>query len=311
MRTAPDNPTALQLSESLDWRSQEVTEILERALAEDIGTGLPAEALAKAGDITTAGVLPDRVEAVGRFLANEVMVVAGLLLAARLFELLDPIIKFRPLIEDGAQASHGTVLAEARGDARPLLRGERTALNFLQRLSGIATLTRRFVTRLEGTKAKIRDTRKTTPGLRLLERYAVRVGGGTNHRFGLFDAVLIKENHAQLAGGVGEAVRRARQRYGHAQVIQVEVRDEAELRQALEAGADAILLDNMNIEQVDLAVDVIKGRAWVEASGGIRLDNVRAYAECGVDYISVGALTHSAPAADISLDLVPAEKSNP
>lgn len=300
MTTASNNPVGLRLEQTVDWRAPEVAEILERALAEDIGKG----------DLTTAAVLPDAVAGQGSFLANEVMVVAGLPVVERLFALLDPNLRFQSLIAEGTQVSRG-LLAEARGDARPLLRGERTALNFLQRLSGTATLTRRFVTRLEGTRAKIRDTRKTTPGLRLLERYAVRVGGGTNHRFGLFDAVLIKENHAQMAGGVTEAVRRARQRYGSSQLIQVEVRDQAELQQALEAGADALLLDNMNIEQVDLAVELVGGRALIEASGGIQLENVRAYAECGVDFISVGALTHSAPAADISFDLVPLGKSGP
>ena len=283
-----------------EWRVREVTEILERALAEDLGSG----------DLTTDATVPAPVEAAGTFLAQEVMVVAGLPVVERLFELLNPKLRFRALVEEGQLVSRG-VLAEVRGDARALLRGERTALNFLQRLSGIATLTRRYVARLEGTKAKLRDTRKTTPGLRLLERYAVRVGGGSNHRFGLFDAVLIKENHARLAGGVGEAVRRAREKYGTRQLIQAEVRDETELRQALEAGADAVLLDNMTVEQVDLAVDLVQGRAVVEASGGLKLDNLRAYAECGVDYISVGALTHSAPAAEISFDLVPVGEPRP
>jgi len=298
-------PQSAGLVQSLDWRSKEVTAILERALAEDLGAGLPAEALAKAGDLTTDATLPDPLEAAGSFLAQEVMVVAGLPVVERLYELLDAKLRFRALVEEGQSVSRG-VLAEVRGDARALLRGERTALNFLQRMSGIATLTRRYVTRLEGTRAQLRDTRKTTPGLRLLERYAVRVGGGSNHRMGLYDAVLIKENHARLAGGVGEAVRRARSKYGRAQAIQAEVRDDAELRQALEAGADSVLLDNMSVEQVDLAVELVRGRCVIEASGGIKLDNIRAYAECGVDYISVGALTHSAPAAEISFDLQPA-----
>lgn len=302
MKVASDKSAARHAAESqptaLDWRAKGVTQLLERALREDIGSG----------DLTTDAVLPEGVEALGRFLAKETLVVTGLLLVKRLFELLDAGIHFRPLVEEGALAGRG-VLAEVRGDARALLRGERTALNFLQRLSGIATLTRRFVTRIEGTRAKILDTRKTTPGLRLLERYAVRVGGGTNHRLGLFDAVLIKENHAQLAGGVAEAVRCARRKYGSERPIEVEVRDETELRQALQAGADALLLDNMTPEQVRAALDLIRGRATVEVSGGVKLDTVRDYAECGVDYISVGALTHSAPAADISFDLVPADKS--
>ena len=283
-----------------EWRVREVTEILERALAEDLGSG----------DLTTDATVPAPVEAAGTFLAQEVMVVAGLPVVERLFELLNPKMRFRALVEEGQLVSRG-VLAEVRGDARALLRGERPALNFRRRWSGPPPLPRRYVARLEGTKAKLRDTRKTTPGLRLLERYAVRVGGGSNHRFGLFDAVLIKENHARLAGGVGEAVRRAREKYGTRQLIQAEVRDETELRQALEAGADAVLLDNMTVEQVDLAVDLVQGRAVVEASGGLKLDNLRAYAECGVDYISVGALTHSAPAAEISFDLVPVGEPRP
>lgn len=298
MSTAPKSPTELERSPGLDWHSAAVTEILQRALDEDIG----------ASDLTTDAVLPERVEARGTFLANEALVVAGLPVVERLFAVLDPSLRFHGLVEEGAQVGRGP-LAEIRGDARSLLRGERVALNFLQRLSGIATFTRRFVSRLEGTKTRIRDTRKTTPGLRLLERYAVRVGGGTNHRFGLYDAVLIKENHAQVAGGMGEATRRARACYAGERPIQVEVRDEAELRAALAAGADALLLDNMTIEQVDTAVALVRGRVPVEASGGIRLENVRAYAECGVDFISVGALTHSAPAAEISFDLVPSKNS--
>ena len=287
-----------QLVAELDPRTPRVTELLQRALDEDLG----------ASDLTTDGVLPEGVEAVGTFLAKESLVVAGLPVVERIFELLDPTLRFRALVEEGALVNRGR-LAEVRGDARPLLRGERVGLNFLQRLSGIASLTRRFVMRLEGTRALIRDTRKTTPGLRLLEKYAVRVGGGTNHRFGLYDGVLIKGNHAQLAGSVAEAVKRAKARYKGERLVQVEVRDENELREALAAGADALLLDNMSVEQVDTAVQLVARRVPVEASGGIRLENVRAYAECGVDFISVGALTHSAPAADISFDLQPAKDS--
>jgi nicotinate-nucleotide pyrophosphorylase (carboxylating) len=195
-------------------------------------------------------------------------------------------------------------MAEVVGDARALLRSERTALNFLQRLCGIATLTRRFRTELQGTEVELRDTRKTTPGLRSLEKYAVRVGGGVNHRFGLHDAILIKENHAQVVGSLGEAIRRAREKYGAGEAIEAEVRNASELEEALAAGADTVLLDNMSVEQVRQSMAKIRGRARVEVSGGMRLENVRAYAECGVDYISVGALTHSAPAADISFDLV-------
>ncbi len=289
MSTVSNKPAA---AEGLDWNSREMDELLERALAEDIGPG----------DITTAAVLPEALEAAGTFQANASLVVAGLPLAQRLYALLDPAIQFQAVAEEGALVARGP-LAVARGDARALLRGERTALNFLQRLSGIATLTRRFALRLEGTKAKLLDTRKTTPGLRVLERYAVRAGGGANHRFGLFDAVLIKENHAQLAGGVGAAVRRAR-RQSAGQKIEAEVRDVAEIREALDAGADMLLLDNLSVHDVRRAVSLVAGRVPLEVSGGITLETIRDYAECGVDFISVGALTHSAPAANISVDLV-------
>jgi nicotinate-nucleotide pyrophosphorylase (carboxylating) len=259
-----------------DWHSAEITALLEGALAEDIGWG----------DITTDAVVPDPVPAQGTFQAKESIVVAGLPLVARLYELLDPALRFEARADEGALVGRG-IVAEVDGDARMLLCGERVALNFLQRLCGIATLTRRFVTQLEGTKACIRDTRKTTPGLRALEKYAVRMGGGANHRFGLFDAVLIKENHVEKFH------------------IQVEVRDAAELSDALAAGPDSLLLDNMTPDDVARAVRTVAGRLPVEASGGITLENIRAYAEAGVDFISVGALTHSAPAADISFELLP------
>jgi len=310
MSTAPKVPAGLDTAAEFDWRAPAVTELLQRALDEDLGASLPAEGWAKAGDLTTEGVLPERVEAQGTFLANQALVIAGLPLVERLYELLDPGLRFRGLVNEGTQVSCGPV-AEVRGDARTLLRGERVALNFLQRLSGIATLTRHFLKELEGTKTKIRDTRKTTPGLRLLERYAVRVGGGMNHRFGLYDGVLIKENHAQLVGGVGEATRRAKARYAGEHPVQVEVRNQADLGQALTAGADALLLDNMPVAAVRRAVALVAGRVPLEASGGMRLETVRAYAEAGVDFISVGALTHSAPAADISFDLVRATTAGP
>jgi len=293
MSTASHKPAA---AEGLDWNSREMDELLERALAEDIGPG----------DLTTAAVLPEAVEATGTFLAKSSLVVAGLPLVARLYALLDPAIRFQAIAEEGALVARGP-LAVARGDARALLRGERTALNFLQRLSGIATLTRRYALRLEGTRAKLLDTRKTTPGLRVLERYAVRAGGGSNHRFGLFDAVLIKENHAELAGGVGAAVRRAR-RQAAGQKIEIETRDLAEVRDALEARADAVLLDNMSVHDVRQAVGLVAGRVPLEVSGGITLENIRDYAEAGVDFISVGALTHSAPATDISFEVIAGEK---
>jgi len=293
MSTASHKPAA---AEGLDWNSREMDELLERALAEDIGPG----------DLTTAAVLTEAVEAAGTFQANASLVVAGLPLAQRLYALLDPSIRFQAIAEEGALVARGP-LAVAKGDGRALLRGERTTLNFLQRLCGIATLTRRFALRLDGTKARLLDTRKTTPGLRVLERYAVRAGGGGNHRFGLFDAVLIKENHAELAGGVGAAVRRAR-RQAAGQKIEAEARDLAEVRDALEAGADAVLLDNMSVHDVREAVRLAAGRAPLEVSGGITLENIRDYAEAGVDFISVGALTHSAPAADISFEVFAGEK---
>lgn len=285
MTTEPTQP---------DWHLPDITALLEGALAEDIGSG----------DLTTDAVVPEPVPAQGTFQAKETIVVAGLPLVARLYELLDPALRFEARAKEGLPVKRG-ILAEVAGDARPLLRGERVALNFLQRLCGIATLTRRFVAQLEGTKARIRDTRKTTPGLRALEKYAVRLGGGANHRFGLFDAVLIKENHAEMAGGVAEAVRRARDKSGEQFHIQVEVRDAAELSDALATGPDSLLLDNMTPDAVARAVQNVAGRLPVEASGGITLENVRAYAEAGVDFISVGALTHSAPAADISFELLP------
>lgn len=294
--TEKDNPTTSRadIEQTLDWRWPAVTAIIRAALEEDIGSG----------DLTTEGVLPGPVPARASLIANEVMIVAGLPVAARVFELLDPKIAFLAQVEEGASVARGRVLAEVRGDARSLLKGERVALNFLQRLSGIATLTRRYASRIEGTKAKILDTRKTTPGLRLLERYAVRVGGGTNHRQGLYDAILIKDNHLELAGGVAAAVERARKKYGRKHPIQVEVRDEAEVPAALDAGADSLLLDNMSPEQVKEAIELVAGRARVEASGGIRVEKVRTYAEAGVDFISVGALTHSATFAEISVDIV-------
>jgi nicotinate-nucleotide pyrophosphorylase (carboxylating) len=285
MTTEPTQP---------DWYSPDITALLECALAEDIGSG----------DLTTDAVVPDPVPAQGAFQAKESIVVAGLPLVARLYELLDPALRVEARADEGTLVGRG-VVAEVEGDARMLLCGERVALNFLQRLCGIATLTRRFVTQLEGTKARIRDTRKTTPGLRALEKYAVRMGGGANHRFGLFDAVLIKENHVGMAGGVADAVNRARTKYGRQFHIQVEVRDDAELRDALAAGPDSLLLDNMTPDEVARAVNNVTGSLPVEASGGIALENVRTYAEAGVDFISVGALTHSAPAADISFELLP------
>jgi len=265
-------------------------------LAEDVGRG----------DITTEAVVLPGVRARGRFVAKQDLVVAGLEVADAVFAVLDSSVEIEAFVTDGDRVSAGEVFARVEGPAEVLLAAERTALNLLQHLSGIATLTRAFVEAVAGTRAQIVDTRKTLPGLRMLQKYAVVVGGGRNHRFGLDDGILIKDNHIALAGGVRTAVERARKYAGHMHKIEVEVSNMDDLREALEARADIILLDNMSPEMVREAVRLIREQApdvLVEASGGITLENVRAYAEAGVDLISIGALTHSAPAADISMKL--------
>ncbi len=229
--------------------------------------------------------------------------VAGLDVAALAFRLLDPEVRWQPRLEDGAQIGNKpTPLAEVSGNARALLTAERVALNFLQRMSGVATITRRYVERVAGTQARIADTRKTTPGLRLLEKYAVRVGGGFNHRIGLYDAVLIKDNHIRAAGSIGRAVSQARAQAAHTVKIEVETTSLAQVEQALTAGADIILLDNMDLATMRQAVQTVGGRAITEASGGLTEDRLAQVAATGVNVLSVGALTHSAPAMDISLD---------
>jgi nicotinate-nucleotide pyrophosphorylase (carboxylating) len=265
--------------------------IIENALAEDIHTG----------DITTLAVVPERREARARLTAKEPMVLAGLEAAARVFHLLDPRILVTPRFADGDPLENGAVIAEILGDAASLLQGERVALNILQRMCGVATLTARYVAAVKGTKARVVDTRKTTPGLRILEKYAVRVGGGINHRTGLYDGVLIKENHIVAAGGITSAIARARAYIPHTMRIEVETETLAEVAEALTAGADIIMLDNMDTAVMREAVAMIAGRALVEASGGVNLETVREIAETGVDIISVGALTHSARAMDISM----------
>ncbi|MDW8256562.1 MAG: carboxylating nicotinate-nucleotide diphosphorylase [Acidobacteriota bacterium] len=266
-------------------------------LAEDVGRG----------DITTEAVVLPGVRARGRFIAKQDLVVAGLEVADAVFAVLDSSVEIEAFVTDGDRVRAGDVFARVEGPAEVLLAAERTALNLLQHLSGIATLTRAFVEAVAGTRAQIVDTRKTLPGLRMLQKYAVVVGGGRNHRFGLDDGVLIKDNHiTALAGSVRTAVERARKYAGHMHKIEVEVSNMEDLQEALDARADIILLDNMSPEEVREAVRLIRERApevLVEASGGITLENVRAYAEAGVDFISIGALTHSAPAADISMKL--------
>jgi nicotinate-nucleotide pyrophosphorylase (carboxylating) len=276
----------------------------EGALFSQIGAFL-SEDLGR-GDITTQATVSRNTNARGRFIAKEAMVVAGLEATEAVFSALDQEQQLEAFVSDGDEVEAGKVIARTAGFADVLLAGERTALNLLQRMSGIATATRAYVRAIEGTSAQIVDTRKTTPGLRMLEKYAVQAGGGRNHRFGLDDGVLIKDNHIALAGGVGAAVRKARESVGHLHKIEVEVSSEAGLREAIEAGADILLLDNQTPEQTHDLVVIARGlsdRLTLESSGGIVLENVRAYAETGVDLISIGALTHSSRAMDISFKI--------
>ncbi len=270
-----------------------VDEIVCRALQEDVGTG----------DITTLLTVPPGTEALGEFVATQPGVLAGLPVVERVFYQTDSRVQVEPLMKEGQRFDAGAVLGVVRGEARAILTGERVALNLLQRLSGIATLTARFVEAVRDLPVRICDTRKTTPGLRYLERYAVRMGGGFNHRFGLYDAVLIKDNHIAVCGGITEAVHRVRRTLPHTMKIEVECTTLQQVQEALEAGVDIILLDNMTLDSLREAVRMATGKAFLEASGGVRLETVRQIAETGVDAISVGALTHSAPAIDIKLEL--------
>jgi nicotinate-nucleotide pyrophosphorylase (carboxylating) len=276
----------------------------EGALFSQIGAFL-GEDLGR-GDITTQSTVIRNARARGRFLAKESMVVAGLEAAEAVFSTLDSQQQIEAFASDGDEVEAGKVIARTSGFADVLLAGERVALNLLQRLSGIATLTRQYVRAVEGTRAQIVDTRKTTPGLRMLEKYAVLSGGGRNHRFGLDDGVLIKDNHIALAGGVRTAVQRAREKVGHLHKVEIEISTERDLREAIASGADIILLDNLTPEETARMVTVARELApqvTLESSGGITLENVRAYGEAGVDLISVGALTHSARAVDISFKI--------
>jgi len=269
-------------------------EAVQRALDED---------LQSSGDITSRALIPPEAKGKGHIVMREEGVVAGLPLASMTFRLLDTKIGFQPLVSDGERVPAASEIAVVDGQVLTILEGERTALNFLQRLSGIATLTSLFVAAAAPFSAVILDTRKTTPGLRGLEKYAVRAGGGKNHRFGLYDAILIKDNHIAAVGGTGKAVELAREAAGSDVAIEVEVQRLRDLEEAIQAGADVVMLDNMTVEEVREAVLSARGRVKLEASGGIGVDNVTAYAETGVDFISVGALTHSARALDIALDL--------
>jgi nicotinate-nucleotide pyrophosphorylase (carboxylating) len=268
-------------------------------LAEDIGRG----------DITTYATVSDEARGTGRFLAKEYLVICGLDVAEAVFFHLDPDgTEMDTSYNDGDEVEEGTVFATLSGAADVLLSGERVALNLIQRLSGIATLTRQYVRAVEGTRAKIVDTRKTTPGLRLLEKYAVTVGGGKNHRLGLDDGILIKDNHIALAGGITEAVSAAKDRAGHLHKIEVEITNWAQLREAIDAGADIVMLDNQTPEEAAKLVEMARGLdpgVLIEASGGMSLEKVRLFAEAGVDMISVGRLTHSARAVDISFKIQP------
>jgi nicotinate-nucleotide pyrophosphorylase (carboxylating) len=267
--------------------------LVRAALAEDIGPG----------DITTTVCIPEGARAAAIVLAKQPGTVAGLAVGELAFRLLDPRAVWTPHVRDGDRVGEGrTPLATVAGDARALLTAERVALNFMQRLSGVATVTARYVDLVRGTNARIVDTRKTTPGLRLLEKYAVRMGGGFNHRLGLYDCVLIKDNHIKAAGGIAPAVARARAQAPHTMKVEVEASTPAQVGEALAAGADIILLDNMDTETMRRAVQTIAGRAITEASGGLTEARVAAIAATGVDILSIGALTHSAPALDISLD---------
>ena len=272
-----------------------VDSIVKAALAEDIGSG----------DITTALTIPRESDATGVIVAKEQGVICGLDVVRAAFKALDPEITVEEVAGDGSRIAAGDTIATLSGKTRGILTGERVALNFLQRMSGTATTTARYVESVSHTKARIVDTRKTTPGLRVLEKYAVRVGGGFNHRFGLSDGILIKDNHVAAASGIAGAVSAARKQAPHTLRIEVEVGSLNQLEAAVEAGADAVLLDNMACDVVREAVELVAGTVILEASGGITEDNVVEIAETGVDFISVGALTHSARALDISLDLKP------
>jgi nicotinate-nucleotide pyrophosphorylase (carboxylating) len=276
----------------------EIKHLIHLALSEDIGSG----------DVTSKALLGSEASGQAVIVAKQEGVVAGLPVARMVFRAVNPTVNFRMLKRDGDRIRKGEKVALVRGKIQGILSAERTALNFLQRLSGIATLSARYVEKVKGPKAKILDTRKTTPGLRVLEKYAVKTGGGENHRMGLFDMILIKENHIKAAGGLSEAITRARSKC-RKEKVEVEVRNLSEVREAIKARPDWIMLDNMRIDHTRKAVRMIRSACRavrIEASGSVNLKNVREIASTGVDFISVGALTHSAPALDMSLTLIEA-----
>jgi nicotinate-nucleotide pyrophosphorylase (carboxylating) len=288
-----------------DLRLPGVLTLLQLSLAEDLSplAELEADAALTEGDVTSTATLDPEAQLKGTITAKAPGVVAGLPLAAAAWLLVDTRISFSPAVAEGESVKPGQALADVTGPGPALLTGERTALNFLGRLSGIATLTRRYVEAVAGTRATILDTRKTAPGSRRLDKYAVDIGGAQNHRFGLYDMALVKDNHIDGAGGIRPAVERLRQKYGANFPIEVEVKDLKELAEALSLNVARIMLDNMSPPTMRRAVEAAAGRTPLEASGNVTLANIRAIAETGVDYISVGALTHSAPALDVSLRL--------
>jgi len=279
------------------FENSEIIGSIGAFLSEDIGRG----------DITTQATVSPEVRGQGKFLAKENLVVCGIEVAEAVFFHLDPESpEIESIVNEGDEIEAGTIFATLKGYSDVLLAGERVALNLLQRMCGVATLTRRYVKAIEGTNATIIDTRKTTPGLRMLEKYAVTVGGGKNHRFGLDDGVLIKDNHVALAGGITEAVTMAKSKIGHLHKIEIEISNWAQLREAISAGADILLLDNQTPEEAEKLVEMarqLNPNVLLEASGGMDLDRVRSFAEAGVDFISVGKLTHSARAVDISFKI--------
>lgn len=284
------------MKDNLDWRA--INSLVKRAIREDIGKG----------DITSEMTIPKDTELISLIMAKEETILAGVDVAKCVFQTVNPDIEFHSKFSDGAKIDYGDVIAHLKGHARSILSAERVALNFLQHLCGIAKLTSLFVEKVKGTSTKILDTRKTVPGMRMLEKYAVRIGGGENHRHSLDSMILIKSNHIEIAGGVGIAIQRVKDTNGKGIKIEVEVRNIQELEEALMAHVDRILLDNMSLDMIHEAVRLaetqkraIGFRSEIEASGGITLENVRSIAETGVDFISVGALTHSASASDISL----------
>jgi len=270
-----------------------VSEVIRCALQEDICNG----------DITTSLLIPEKTKSNARFIAKERFILAGLLFVWEVFHMLDSTAVLKTFYSDGSILREKDVIAELSAKTHTILKGERVSLNILQRLSGIATLTSMYVEKIKGLKARITDTRKTTPCLRFMEKYAVKVGGGYNHRFGLYDGILVKDNHIMVTGSVRKAVREAKKGH-HLSRIEVEVRTLKELKEAIEEGADILMLDNMSLDDMRAAVKFAEGRVLIEASGSVNLENVRAVAETGVDLISIGALTHSAVAVDISLKIV-------